>query len=139
VKKREETMRINLVRQWLLYLGVVVFLQACAGLQQQVAVSPGGGEKVLSMKASSFRFEPNNIKAYKGDVILLKIENVSGSGHNFTVKDPGDNVIRSVDLPAGKITEVTVTLSEKGTYGFYCDKPFHSAFGMKGRIEAVAQ
>ncbi|MDA8103904.1 MAG: plastocyanin/azurin family copper-binding protein [Nitrospiraceae bacterium] len=35
------------------------------------------------------------------------------------------------------MTDVSVTLSEKGVYDFYCDRPFHSAFGMKGRIEVV--
>ena len=126
------------LRYWQTYLGVILLLSSCAGLQPEVTVvSPDGGEKVLAVKASSFKFEPNNIKAYTGDVILLKIENVSGSGHNFTIKNPQGQVIQSSDLPAGKMTDVSVTLSEKGVYDFYCDKPFHSAFGMKGRIEVV--
>lgn len=127
----------NLFGYWKLYLGVLLLLSSCAGLQPEVTVSPGGGEKVLAVKASSFKFEPNNIKAYTGEVILLKIEDVSGSGHNFTIKNPQGQVIQSADLPAGKVTDVRVTLSEKGVYDFYCDKPFHSAFGMKGRIEVV--
>jgi plastocyanin len=102
-----------------------------------VTVSPGEGEKILAVKASSFKFEPNNIKAYTGDVILLRIENVSGSSHNFTINNPQGQLIQSSDLPAGKVTDVRVTLPEKGIYDFYCNKPFHSAFGMKGRIEAV--
>jgi plastocyanin len=129
-------MRKNLFRYCRLYLAVLL-LAACAGLQPEVTVSPGAGEKVLAVKASSFKFEPNNIKAYTGDVILLKIENVSGSSHNFTIKNPGGQVMQSADLPPGKLTDVSVTLSEKGVYDFYCDKPFHAGFGMKGRIEAV--
>ncbi len=130
-------MQKNLLRHWQTYLTVLLLFAACAGLQPEVTVSPGGVEKVLAVKANSFKFEPNNIKAYTGDVILLKIENVSGSGHNFTIKNPQGQVIQSAELPAGKVTDVSVTLSEKGVYDFYCDKPFHSAFGMKGRIEAV--
>ncbi len=123
-------------RRWL-YLCVLFLFASCAGLQQEVTVSPGEGEKILAVKASSFKFEPNNIKAYTGDVILLRIENVSGSSHNFTINNPQGQLIQSSDLPAGKVTDVRVTLPEKGIYDFYCNKSFHSAFGMKGRIEAV--
>ena len=130
-------MRKSLFGYWQTFLCVLLLFAACAGLQPEVTVSPGGGEKVLAVKASSFKFEPNNIKAYTGDVILLKIENVSGSGHNVTITNPQGQVIQSAELPAGKVTDVSVTLSEKGVYDYYCDKPFHSAFGVKGRIEAV--
>ncbi len=130
-------MRKNPLRQWKLYLSLLLFLQACAGLQPEVTVGPGVGEKVLEVRASSFKFEPNNIKAYTGDVILLKIENTSDSSHNFSIKDPQGKVLSSAELPAGKITKVNITLAEKGTYDFYCDKPFHSGFGMKGRIEVT--
>ena len=130
-------MNMNLLKYWPLYLGLLLLLQACGGQQHQVAVSPGEGEKTLVVKASSFTFEPNNIKAFSGDVILLKIENTSGSSHNFTIKDPQGNVLQSTVLPAGKTTDVEIMLPKKGMYDFYCDKPFHSAFGMKGRIEAV--
>jgi len=36
-----------------------------------------------------------------------------------------------------KTAEIRITLSEAGEYNFYCDKPFHSSFGMKGQIEVV--
>jgi plastocyanin len=118
----------------MLWIGIILAAASCAGLQQEVAVSPGGGEKVLAIKASSFKFEPNNIRAHKGDVIMLKIDNISGGSHNFTVKDPEGKVLESHDLPAGKVTEVRLVVSEIGAYDFYCDRPFHSAFGMRGRI-----
>jgi len=110
---------------------------ACAGVQPEVTVGPEAGVKTLAIKASSFKFDPNNIKAYVGDVIILKVENVSGSNHNFTVNDPAGKAVQSVDLPPGKTVEIRVTLSESGTYDFYCDKTFHSFFGMKGQIEAL--
>ncbi len=119
------------------FLGMLFMLAACASLQQQVAVSPGKGEKVITMEASSFYFTPNNIKAYQGDVIVLKISNISDAGHNFTIKDTLGQIIQSVDLPFKKTTEIKFTLSEPGKYDYYCDKPLHSSFGMKGQIEVV--
>ena len=116
-------------------LCLFLLLTACAGLQQQVTVGLEKGEKELAIKADSFKFEPNNIKAYQGDVIVLKVENVSGAAHNFTIEDSRGNIIQNVDLPSNKTVEIKVILSEVGTYKFYCNKPFHTLFGMKGQIE----
>jgi len=117
----------------------LVFLAftACASQQPIVTMGPAKGEIVLPMKASSFSFEPNNIKAYRGDVIVLKIENISGSGHNFTIKDPQGKTLQDVGLPSKETVTVKVPLSETGTYEFYCDKPFHSSSGMKGQLVVV--
>ncbi|HXX53845.1 MAG TPA: cupredoxin domain-containing protein [Thermodesulfovibrionales bacterium] len=116
---------------------VLLAFAACASQQPLVTLGPARGEVVLAMKASSFSFEPNNIKAYRGDVVVLKIENTSGAGHNFTIKDPQGNVVQNVDLPSKKTATATVPLSETGTYEFYCDKPFHSTYGMKGQIVVI--
>ncbi len=116
------------------YAGILLAVAACASQQPLVTIGPAKGEIVLAVKASSFSFEPNNIKAYRGDVIVLKVENISDSGHNFTIKDPQGNALQNVALPSKEIVTVKVPLSEAGTYEFYCDKPFHSGFGMKGQI-----
>ncbi len=118
-------------------LCVFLLIAGCAGLQQQVTVSPEKGEKVLTMKAGSFKFEPNNIKAFQEDVIVFRVENISGSGHNFTIKDPQGQSIQSVALPPKKTIDIRVPLSEIGIYKFYCNKPFHTLFGMKGQIEVL--
>ncbi len=118
-----------------LCLGVLLLAAACATRQPLVTMEPAKGETVLPIRASSFKFEPNNIRAYKGDAIEFRIDNVSGTDHNFTIKDPNGHILKSVTLPSKKTTAVSVDLTEAGVYEFYCDKPFHSTFGMKGRIE----
>lgn len=117
----------------LLVLTTLVFT-GCASRQPQVAVA-GDSEKTITMNADSFKFEPNNIKANRGDTIVLNIVNVSDTKHNFTIKDPRGNVLQSVDLPAKRTVPLTITLPENGTYDFYCDKPFHPTMGMKGSIQ----
>jgi len=119
------------------WLGLLLAVAACASQQPLVTIGPSKGETVIEAKASNFKFEPNNIKAYKGDELVFRIENISGTGHNFTIKDPEGHTLQSLPLPPKETTTVKVTLSEGGTYEFYCDKPFHSAFGMKGRVEVV--
>jgi len=125
--------------KWLsaVFATVLLVLAACASQQPLVTIGPAKGEIILPMKASSFSFEPNNIKAYRGDVVVLKIENISGSGHNFTIKDPQGKTLQDVGLPSKETVTLKVSLSDTGTYEFYCDKPFHSSYGMKGQIVVI--
>ena len=116
---------------------MVLWLGGCASLQPQVALSEKQGEKVVELKAESFKFEPNNIKAFDGDAVLFRIENSSDSAHNFTIKNPQQQILNSVALPAGKTVEIKVSFAEPGVYEFYCDKPLHSSLGMKGQVEVV--
>jgi plastocyanin len=98
-------------------------------------VSGGAGDKAVMITASSFKFEPNVIQAQRGDVLALKIENVSDGAHNLTIKDPRGDIVKSVDLPARETVHLVVDFPEAGVYEIYCDKPFHDTMGMKGRIE----
>jgi uncharacterized cupredoxin-like copper-binding protein len=123
----------------LLRLAVLLAVTSCASQQPLVTIGPAKGETVINVKASNFKFEPNNIKAYKDEKIVFRIENASDAGHNFTVEDPQGNTLQSVPLPPKETTTVKVALKGAGVYKFYCDKPFHAAFGMKGRIEVVEE
>lgn len=125
-------------KKHLYYLMVLLLLPACAGRQQQVAVGPEAGENVVAMSASSFEFEPNNIRAREGDEVVFRITNTSGTGHNFTIRDPQGNILQSVELPEKKTVDVRIRFAESGMYDFYCDKPFHPTLGMKGRVEVVS-
>jgi uncharacterized cupredoxin-like copper-binding protein len=122
-------------KQLTVFCSVILMLAgSCASRQPLVTIAPVGGETVVGMKASDFKFVPNNIRAYKGDVLLLRIENTSDTGHNFTIQDPEENTLHSVPLPPKETVTVRVELSETGTYEFYCNRPFHAALGMKGWI-----
>lgn len=114
---------------------IALALAGCSGKQPQVMIQE---EKTLAMEASSFEFRPNNIRAAQGDTVALDITNISDTGHNFTVENPQGRVIQSVDLPPGETVHVEIALEQPGGYDFYCNKPFHPTFGMKGRILAAA-
>lgn len=90
------------------------------------------------MTASNFKFEPAVIQARVGDNLSLEIRNTASGAHNFTLKDPKGQILKSYDLPPNQKITVRVSLREPGVYEFFCDKPFHSTMGMKGRLE-VAQ
>jgi plastocyanin len=114
-------------------------LVGCAGKGGVFEVPAGTGEKEVSLKASSFAFDPAVIKAQQGDVLLLKVENLAVMEHNLTIKNPAGGILQSVTLPAGKTVTVPVTLAESGTYALTCDRPMHTTLGMSGRIEVAPQ
>jgi len=128
----------NVLRYFCLVLILTVLFSACAGLQTQVTVDHSRKKvRTVSMKASNFNFEPNNILTYRGDTIKFEVENIGSSEHNFTIADPTGNVLQSVDIPAGKTVNIAVNFSETGIYHFHCDEFLHSFFGMKGQIEVA--
>ena len=119
------------------FLIVTMFVVGCASVEQKpVVLEPG--EKTLVMKVESYKFEPNDIKAHRGDVLTVKLESDASVDHNLTITTPQGATLVNVDIPAKGTANVRVNLSETGIYQFYCDKPFHSTMGMKGQIEVTA-
>lgn len=115
---------------------VLLVAVGCAGLDAPVTpLSPEQGTRVLDMTATSFEFQPNNIKVPEPGALKLTIENISGTAHNLTIKNPKGQVLKSVDLPSEKTVSVTVDLPASGKYEFYCDRPLHATLGMKGQIQ----
>lgn len=113
---------------------VLVLLIPGTSFGAQETVKGGKEKAVVEMTASNFEFEPVVIRAHTGD-ISLEIKNTSSGTHNFTVKNPKDQVITSTDLPPNQKTLVKISLKEPGVYEFYCDKLLHATMGMKGRLE----
>ncbi len=116
---------------------LLLLLAGCAGHERAVNVAgTAQDDKVqVDMKASNFAFDPDVIVAHKGDTLVLNITDTSGETHNLTVKDPSGATLKSEDIPARKSITLEIPLQTAGVYPFYCDKPFHSSLGMKGRIE----
>ncbi len=123
---------------WMLFFSLSL-LVGCAAKETVYQVPSQSGEKEVKIIATSFAFDPGKIKARKGDVLLLRVENKSGSMHNLTVKGPEGSLLLDLHLPPGETTEGRLSLTRAGIYEYFCDKPFHTAFGMKGKIEAATQ
>lgn len=130
-------MTVSLCERVIGFLIVTMLVVGCAGVQQKTVVLEPG-EKTIVMKVGSFKFEPNDIKVHRGDVLTVKLENSADTEHNITITTPQGATLVSQDIPANGTVSVKVNLAETGTYHFHCDKPFHSTLGMKGQIEVTA-
>ena len=108
----------------------------CAGLGSPVTVkSSEEGKRVVHVKVSSFKFEPNNIRVPEAGPLTLALENIADIEHNITIKTSKGQILKSVDLAPGHTISITVDLPDTGKYEFYCDKLFHASLGMKGQIQ----
>jgi plastocyanin len=113
-------------------LAAVISLCACTHMQAPVSAESAG--RVIDMTASDFKFEPNNITARVGTAITFRINNTSGITHNFTLKGPDGENMKSIDIPARESVEVHAAFAKPGTYKFKCDKTGHSELGMQGQV-----
>jgi plastocyanin len=86
----------------------------------------------LSASKSQLKFNVSTIRASKGSV-TLSMSNPSGLPHAIAIKGGGKNV-KGKTVNKGGTSRVTVTLTKKGTYTFYCPVDGHAAAGMKGTL-----
>jgi plastocyanin len=121
-----------------LILALALSAGACGKLQKPILLTTGQ-ESVVMVEANDYSFVPNHFQTYQGTSIVFTIQNTSGSGHNFTIKDPAGNILQSAEVAPQKSVEVKVDFPHIGVYPFYCDRPFHRTLGMEGRVEAVAR
>ncbi len=121
-----------------LILALALSVGACGKLQKPILLTTGQ-ESVVMVEANDYSFVPNHFQTYQGTSIVFTIQNTSGSGHNFTIKDPGGKILQSADVAPQKSVEVKVDFPHIGVYPFYCDRPFHRTLGMEGRVEVVAR
>ena len=117
---------------------ILVVIAALAGYagrgMAQSATPKSSGESTIAIEASNHKFSPNKIRVEKPGQLTIEVKNVSGSEHNFTLKDSSGKILKSVDFRSGASVTVNVQLPEPGVYKFYCDKPLHSTLGMNGQI-----
>ena len=121
-----------------LILALALSVGACGRLQKPILLTTGQ-ESVVMVEANDYKLVPNHFQTYQGTSIVFTIQNTSGSGHNFTIKDPGGKILQSADVAPQKSVEVKVDFPHIGVYPFYCDRPFHPTLGMEGRVEVVAR
>lgn len=117
----------------LLLVGVWA-VNGCTARTVSYSVPEGVTEQLVSFRVSNFRFEPNEIVTRPGVVLKFTLENTASVDHNVTIEDPHGKRLLALELPSGGLVSEELKLTEPGEYTFYCDKPFHSSFGMTGRI-----
>ena len=129
---------------------LVIVLAPCSGKPtgptQQVATQTGDGE-TITVRLSSFAFEPEQIRL-KADVpIRLRLDNESDGGHNFSAPTffaassfrPGSSFPSNgtVEVGSHQTVEIALVPGTPAAYPLECTHFLHSAFGMNGTVEVT--
>src|SRR5579864_7546077 len=127
-------------RVCLLLLGVILPITvACASPASGGATAGGAANNAapqqLTVKSmDTMKFDPATLTAKAGQPIQLTLDNSGGQlAHDFYITD---NVPQPVQLTAqpGQKASTTFTISQPGTYTFYCNQPGHRQAGMQGTL-----
>ena len=92
----------------LILLGVITFNESVAGAR--------AGERVIHLTAKKFEFTPGEIKAKKGEVIVLELTSEDVT-HGFNLPDFG---VRG-DVKPGAVARFRFTPDKTGQFTFTCD------------------
>lgn len=95
-------------------------LRAAAALGVVAAATPllraQGPERVISIVASKFQFEPASIEVQRGEAVVLQLTSLDGMmGFNL----PAFKL--RTDLVPGQTSSVRLTPDQVGRFGFRCD------------------
>jgi uncharacterized cupredoxin-like copper-binding protein len=105
----------------------------------------GQSAPVVAVQLSNFKFTPSTIVLDHGRPYVLRLANVSGSGHDFTAPNffAAADVVAAdrrwiqegeIEVPAGQVREIHLTAPAAGNYKLKCSHSFHKMFGMSGKI-----
>ena len=83
------------------------------------------------VEANDYSFVPNHFQTYQGTSIVFTIQNTSGSGHNFTIKDPDGKILQSADVAPQKSVEVKVDFPHIGVSHSIAIGPFIERWAWK--------
>jgi uncharacterized cupredoxin-like copper-binding protein len=134
------------VRSWtaiaLLVGAAALGVSACGGddddengeeTAAETATAPAGGGQTVSISETDFALDPSH-PTVKAGTVTFNVTNDGQTEHNLEVEGPGGEEELEQDLAPGESGQLTVDLSEPGTYEFYCPVDDHKGMGMEGEI-----
>ena len=129
---------------------LVIALAACSGKPtgtvQRMVIPLADGE-TITVRLSSFAFDPEQIRLKAGVPVRLRLVNESDGGHNFSAPTffaassflPGSLVPSSgaVEVGSHQTVEIALVPGAPAAYPLECTHFLHSAFGMHGTVEVM--
>ena len=130
------TSRILPVRRSVL-ISAAVLGSALALIALRGGSASASSTHVLSISAKPnmvLRFNTSHLSAHTGKVtIVMHNPSNAGMSHGIAISGHGVNRVGPIVSP-GRSSSVTVTLTKKGSYTYFCPVPGHEQAGMKGTL-----
>jgi uncharacterized cupredoxin-like copper-binding protein len=93
----------------------------------------GGGGETVKVSETEYKIDPSDVTVKPGEV-TFDVSNDGQTTHNLEVEGPDGDAEIEGDLAPGDSGQLTVDLSEPGTYEMYCPVDGHKDLGMTGEI-----
>jgi plastocyanin len=113
----------------------------------QQTTAPRGMSEAITVRLSSFAFDPDHLRLKAGMPVRLRLVNESSGGHDFSAPGffaassilPGSLAPPNGDVTVGshQTVEIAVVPHTLGRYPLKCTHFLHSFFGMHGTIEVI--
>jgi plastocyanin len=129
---------------------LVIALADCSGKPTgtvQRTVMPRADGETITVRLSSFAFDPEQIRLKAGVPVRLRLASDSDGGHNFSAPTffaassflLGSSVLSSgaVEVGAHQTVEIVLVPGAPAAYPLECTHFLHSAFGMHGTVEVL--
>lgn len=91
-----------------------------------LAPTPGGAV----VQTEGFKFLQQSVHISAGKEVKLQLSNADILPHSFDV----DDLNLHIAMPSKDTAETTLTITQPGTYTFYCAIPGHREAGMAGTL-----
>ena len=113
----------------------------------QQAATPALPTETITVRLSSFAFDPDHLRLKVAVPVRLRLVNESSGGHDFSAPAffaastvlPGSPVPSNgeIAVSAHQTVEIALVPRAAGTYRLECTHFLHSLFGMHGSIEVM--
>lgn len=123
----------------------LILAAGCAAPQprEKAAPPPRPGERIVSLRAGSYFFEPATLELPEAEPAVLRVSNEATLiPHSFVLAGPDGKILFRQELEKGGETILRLPPLAAGTYLFYCDHSLlgttHRGRGMEGTIRVKA-
>ncbi len=87
--------------------------------------------KSIAVVASSFQFNPAEIRVKMGDTVQVALTNNSTMPHDFKIDELN---VETKTITNGQVDTVMFVANKKGTFEYYCSVGTHRQQGMVGKL-----
>src|SRR5579871_894863 len=101
----------------------------------QASAPAASGPQAIDMTAAEYVFAPDTLTVHPGEVTITLTNNGPLRQHAFNLKDADGNILVSSDAAdPGTTTTFSFTVTQPGTYTYYCPIDSHADRGEVGTL-----
>lgn len=90
------------------------------------------GIKEITIISTEFNFNPSAVTVEAGEEVRIVFENAGKTSHNLVIEGLE---VKTKTISGGQTDTIEFTVTNSGTYTFFCSIPGHRVAGMEGNLK----